>query len=169
MCVAVPLMFAVASAATGAYGSYQTAKGQKNMANYQAQVANNNAIVAEYQAQDARARGDEEASAARRRGDQIKGQQRVAFAGAGVDISSGTAQELQDQTDFFSLADQNTARNNAAKDVWAKRAQVQNFQSEGAMQRATANSISPGGAAFTSLLSRAGQVAGKWYPPGAEG
>jgi hypothetical protein len=146
-----------------AYGMQQQAQGQKNLANYNAQVADGNAKMAEYSAQDAIRRGDEEAAAIRRNADMLKGSQRASMAARGLDLTQGTAQELQDQTDFFAQTDMATARNNAQREAWAARVHGANFASEAAMQRATARSISPGLAFGTSLLGGAGQVADKWY------
>lgn len=143
--------------------AYQQASAQKQMANYNAQVANNNAQVAEWQAQDAQRRGEEEAQKVRRNADILKGSQRASMAAKGLDLAEGTAQELQDQTDFFSLTDQGTARSNAAKEAWAKRAQGANFQGEASMQRATARSINPLMSAGTSMMTSAAAVSDRWF------
>lgn len=152
-----------AGLALGAYGTYQQADASRNMANYNAQVADNNAKTAEYAAQDAIRRGDEEAAAIRRNADMLKGSQRASMAARGLDLAEGTAQELQDQTDFFSFADQATARTNAQREAWAARNQGANYRSEAGMQRATARGINPMLSAGASLLGGAGQVASRWY------
>lgn len=139
-----------ASGAMSAYGSYQ--QGQTA-----AKVARNNQIMGEYAAQDAVKRGDEDAARVRRTGDQIKGAQRSSMAARGLDLGVGTAQELQDQTDFFSLTDQNTARDSAKRDAWASRAQGANIRAQGDAARQQGNL-----AAFSTLLGTAGQVSGKW-------
>lgn len=153
----------VAGLAMSAYGMYQQSKASKDMANYSAQVAENNAKTTELQAQDALKRGDEDAAAIRRNADMLKGSQRASMAAKGLDLAEGTAAELQDQTDFFALNDQATARHNAAKEAWAIRVQGNNYRNEATAQRATAKSIRPGLAATTSLLTGAGQVASRWY------
>lgn len=162
---AVGTMTAVslASAGMSAYGMYQQSRAAKDMANYNAQIADNNAKTAEIQAQDALKRGDEDANAIRRNADMLKGSQRASMAAKGLDLAEGTAAELQDQTDFFSLVDQQTARGNAAKHAWGIRVQGGNYNSEAAMQRASARSINPGFSAATSLVGSAGQVADRWY------
>jgi hypothetical protein len=146
-----------------AVGSYNQAKAQQDQANYAAQVAQNNATIAEYQAQDIERKGDEEASRLRREAAQLAGVQRNRLAAGGLDLSEGTAAELQSQTEFFSLVDQNTARSNAAREAWSKRQQGAQYSADAGMQRATASSISPGMAATTSLLGNAGRVADSWY------
>lgn len=153
----------IASIGMTAYGMYSQAKAQQGMANYNAQVAEGNARTAEIQAQQAIKRGDEEAHAIRRNADMLKGSQRASMAAKGLDLAEGTAAELQDQTDFFGLMDQATARNNARQEAWAIRAGGNNYRNEAAMQRSTARSISPGMAAATSMIGGAGQVADRWY------
>lgn len=158
----------VASLAATGYGMYQQSKSQKAMANYNAQVAENNSKTAEAQALDAERRGDEDANAVRRNADMLKGSQRASMAAKGLDLAQGTAAELQDQTDFFSLTDQTTARDNADKEAWSIRVGGNNYRNEAAMQRATAKSINPMMAAGTSMLAGAGQVAGRWYDAGGK-
>lgn len=155
-----------AGLAMQAFGSYRQAQAAQAQANYNAAVAQNNAQVAEWQAQDAQRRGEEEAQAVRRNADQLKGRQRVTMAARGLDLTEGTAQELQDQTDFFGLTDVATTRNNAAREAWGRRVQGSNFQAEAGMNRATARQIRPGMAAASTLLSGAGQVADRWYSRG---
>lgn len=161
-----PLAIMAVSMAFSAMQARNAAKATQGMANYNAQVAENNAKTAEIHAQDAIKRGDEDAHAIRRNADQLKGSQRASMAVKGLDLAEGTAADLQDQTDFFSLTDQTTARGNAAKEAWSIRVGANNYSNEAAMQRATAKSISPGMAATTSLIGSAGQVAGKWYGAG---
>ena len=152
-----------AGVAVSAYGAYQQGQSQKAMAGYNAQVAANNATMAEYAAQDASRRGEEEVAAIRRNADMLKGSQRASMAARGLDLAEGTAAELQDQSDFFALTDINTARNNARREAWSIRNQGANYTSEANMQRATARSINPLMSAGATLLTGAGHVAGRWY------
>lgn len=162
MCEPTTILMA-AGLAMGAYGTYQQAEGQKDMANYSAKVSDNNAKLAEYEALDATKRGDEEAHAIRRNADMLKGSQRASMSAKGLDLAEGTAAELQDQTDFFAMTDMNTARNNAAREAWGKRTVGLNYSSQAGMQRAGADRINPTFSAGSSLLSGAGAVASKWY------
>lgn len=137
--------------ASAAYTQGQTAKA----------IGRNNQILAEQAAQDALKRGEEEATAVRRRGDQVMGAQRAAQAAAGLDLTVGTAAELQDQTSFFSQQDQRTARMNAAREAWSKRAQGANYSAQGDAAARQGNLTATG-----SLIGGASQVATKWYPKG---
>lgn len=121
-------------------------------------TARNNAQMAEYAAQDAQRRGEEEASAIQRRGAALKSSQQVSLAAKGLDLTYGTAADLQEQTDFFTQADAATARNNAAREAWSARASGQAALASG--QNARQNSYLQAGG---TLLGTAGQVAGRWY------
>jgi hypothetical protein len=142
------IVIAAGSAVASAYGTYQQGKTQKEMAQY-------NADIAEQEAQDARRRGDEEANKVRKANAALAGQQRASFAAKGLDFSEGSAGEALDQTEFFSQQDQATARTNAARAAWSSRAQKRGYEFEAASQR-------PGMNAGISLLGGASQVAGQW-------
>lgn len=146
---AVTLGLSAASTVLGVASAYSTSQTQKA-------VAKNNARTGEIQAQDALRRGEQEAMDIRRRGAAIKSSQRVALAAKGLDLGYGTAGDLQDETDFFTAADESIARNNARKEAWARRAQVANFQAEAAASR-------PWMAAGGTLLGGATRVADRWY------
>lgn len=121
------------------------------------QVARNNATMAEYAAQDAQRRGEEEAQAVQRKASQLSGTQRALMASRGLDLGVGTPAEILDQTNFFAEQDRNTVRSNAARDAWAYRAQGQQELAEGRAAARNANTQ-----AFASLLGTTGQVADKW-------
>lgn len=124
------------------------------------QVANNNATMAEYAAQDAQKRGEEDAMAVQRKAAALKSSQRVGLAANGLDLSYGTAADLQDQTDFFAQSDAATARTNASREAWRLRAGGEQDRAAGSAARSNANLQAAG-----TLLSTAGSVAGKWYKP----
>jgi hypothetical protein len=118
-------------------------------------VAQNNAAMAEISAQDAQRRGEKEVQEVQRRAAMLKGAQRSNMAAKGLDLSEGTAAQLQDQTDFFAAADVATTRTNARRDA-------QGYRSQGANYRAEASGYRPGLSATTSLLSSVGPVADRW-------
>ena len=125
--------------------------------------------MAEYAAQDAQRRGEEEATAVQRKGAALKSAQRVGLAAKGLDLGYGTAADLQDQTDFFTQSDVATTRTNAAREAWNSRARGQAMLSQG-----RADSLNSMYQAAGSLLGGAGQVADKWYSyrgssPGSSG
>lgn len=155
--VTVAAAAAVVGAGISAYGMVQQGKTAQ-------QIANNNAKMAEYAAQDAQKRGEEDAMAAQRKAAALKSSQRVALAANGLDLSYGTAADLQDQTDFFGQADAATARTNASREAWRLRAGGQQDAAAGAAARSNANMQATG-----TLISAAGSVASKWYSPSSAG
>ena len=150
--------------ATTALAGGLQAKGQYDQGRMARAVGRNNQIMAEYAAQDAIRRGDEEANKIRQRGDSIKGAQRASMAAKGLDLGVGTAAELQDQTDFFSAGDQGTARNNAQRDAWSARVSGQAARDQGDAAYRQGNL-----AAFSTLLNTATSVSSKWSDYGGKG
>lgn len=141
----------ITSALVSARASYvqgQTAK----------KIGINNQKMAEYAAEDSMRRGEQAAQEVRRRGDAIKSAQRARMAASGLDLNEGTPADLQDQVDFFSEVDRNTARLNAKKEAWQQRAtgSAARFQGDSS---ATQGNL----AAFSTVLGAGAQVAGKWY------
>lgn len=159
MCEPTTIMLITTAVAGGI-----AAKGQYEQGQMAKQVGRNNEIMAEYAAQDALKRGEEDAQAARRKGDQVLGAQRAAQAASGLDLGVGTAAELQDQTSFFSQVDQRTLRGNAAREAWAARAGGAQARAQGNASASQANLSATG-----TLLGSASQVASKWYTPSSVG
>lgn len=169
----------VGGAILSGVSAMQQAEAAQDQANYNAVVAENNAKMAEYQAADARARGEQEAINARRKGDAVRGSQRATMAARGLSLSEGTPLSLLDQTDYFSGVDQATARNNANKEAFMKESQAANSRTEATMYRAAADSYSPlmsgvsagvSSYASSSMLGKSGgTVADKWNFWGTSG
>jgi hypothetical protein len=141
----------VASGVLSAAGAYQQGQAAKA-------VGRNNQIMAEYAAQDALRRGEEDAIKVRQQTDKLKGTQRASMAAKGLDLSEGTPAALIEQTDFFGAVDATTARDNAKRDAWSARTGGANARAQGdaAAKQGTLS-------AFSTLLGTGAQVAGKWY------
>lgn len=152
------MSWAYTIAAVAAVSATIAAKASYDQGQVAKQVGRNNAIMAEHAAQDAARRGEEEAAAIQRKGAAIKSAQRVNLASKGLDLSYGTAADLQDQTDFFTQSDVATARTNAARAAWNYRAQGQQ-----ALALGKADALNAQYQAAGSLLQGGSQVAGKWY------
>ncbi len=125
-----------------AYGQYQQGYTDKG-------IAKNNATMAGYASADAQRRGDEEAAKVHRAAMALRSAQRAGFAGKGIDVSYGSAADIQDQTGFFGEMDEQTARYNADMESWQHRVQQQNF-------KAQAQGIHPLLTATGTLLTTAG-------------
>ena len=179
MCEPTTIALAVAAVASGA-SAYQASASNKAQAKYQGQVAENNAVMAEYSRQDAMQRGGEAAVKAQQEARRLRGAQVTRLAANGLDLNSGSAAAILDDTDYFAQQDAQQIRNNAARQAWGYQVEGQNLTSSAAMFRATAAAEKPALSAGLSLLSSAGQFAavkgagagggktGSGYTPGAK-
>jgi hypothetical protein len=149
------------------YGNARAARAQEENARrqdeYNAAVSRNNARLLEYRAQDELRKGEDDAIALRRRSEQVKSAQRVDFASRGVDVNEGSAQDAQNETDFFSETDQITARLNAQRNAWATGIQRDDLLRDAEFNTRLARSRDPRGAYRRSLLTDAPRVASSWY------
>lgn len=150
-------------AAFGAYSAWQSAKSAKQALQSQAELADINARVSELSATTALAAGQKQESAVRMRTGHLKSAQRAGLAANGVDLGTGSAANILTDTDLMGEADANTAAINTLQSAWGYQTQAQNSRTSANMGRATANGMSAGGAAASSLLSSAPLVAQSWY------
>lgn len=131
-----------------AVGGYTQSKALQSQAEFQKQQFDQNSLLAELQADDAIRRGDKAAAAQIRKGDQVVGAQRAAFAANGVDVNYGSARDIQEQTMDISQADADRTKHNAQLEAWGyKMAAV---QASGAGRFAEAAGM---GAARNTMLS----------------
>lgn len=158
--VTAGVTFAVLGAGASAYGAYTSSQAAKAQAEYQSDVARANATMAGYQAEDAMRRGGEEANLAARQAERLRGTQVASLASNGLDISSGSALSILEDTTFFGEQDVQTIRNNAAREAWGFKQQQSNEMASSQMYKSAAKAQKPGMAAGLSLLGSAGQFAG---------
>lgn len=161
-----PVYLTYAAIAMSADSAYKKSEAEQKQAEYNAAVQKNNADLAEIQAQDIIKRGEQEATAARRQGAQVRGAQRASMAARGLDLGEGTPLSLLDQTDYFAAIDQATIKSNTGKEVFGKRAQAAGFRSEAAMYTATAESKSPLLSAVTAGVQTAAMSSSLMGKPG---
>lgn len=159
----------VAGMVSGAFGSYFAASAQKSLLNAQAEIAEINARVAESQARVELLAGQRREQSSRLQTAAVKGRQRAAMAANGLDLGEGSAAEVLTSTDLVGEVDANTIHANAVRSAWGLRTQATSSRNEALMKRATADGISPGTAAASSLLGSAGTVAMSWYRLQKEG
>lgn len=159
----VALGTAAAGGMSSAVGAYNQSKASKAAYEYQAGVSRNNAMIAEWQAQDALQRGARSVQQQQLKTAQLKGSQRARLAASGVALDEGSALHILDDTDYMGQVDVNTIENNTAREAWGFRNQAAGYTSDSSMLSARSAAENPGGAAFGSLLGSAGQVASQWY------
>ena len=133
---------------------------------YQEQVARNNAQITEWQAQDALRQGQQQETQLRLQAGGLRSEQRVAYAASGVALDSDTVINTMVSTDYMTEVDAATIRNNAQRAAWGYRVQGNNYIDQATAARygadayqSQADSISPGKAVFSSLLTSAAQMA----------
>jgi hypothetical protein len=119
------LTLGIASMALGGYSAYSQARGQRRAARAAQAEAESSAEFQELQAEDALERGREEESRHRFGVRRFAGSQRAALAGQGIDISSGSAADIQEETAVLGELDTLTIRNNAAREAWGYRTQAE--------------------------------------------
>lgn len=151
----------LAAAGISAYGMVQQGQTAKKIGNY-------NAKANELAALDAEKRGDSDAAKIMAQGAGIKGSARTKLAAAGLDLSDGTAAEIQDATDFFTESDANTARYNGRKDAASARSAGSVSRWQGDQQASQGNlqafgTLLGGAARSSQVAARSSQVAAKWY------
>lgn len=109
-----------------AAGGYMQYKGQRQAGAMAEQAGQFNAAVGEIKAKDAEQRGVQDEFFHRLRTRKLIGEQRVAFAASGVDITDpdSTAVNVVADTAKMSEIDALTIRMNAAREAWGYRTQA---------------------------------------------
>jgi hypothetical protein len=150
-----------ATAAVGVATAVYTADKQKKEGRANAEIAENNAQLADQQAKNASAMGDREAEQAAWRNRALMGQQRAAIASKGIDSAIGTPAELLGETALFGEADQQNIRLNAAQNAWGFRAQAGDFRNRGAISKWSGKAQATG-TLLSGLGSAMGSVSGMY-------
>ncbi|EPO5275718.1 virion core protein, T7 gp14 family [Citrobacter braakii] len=132
----------VASTAASMYSQNQQAK-------YTSAVAEQNADVAEAQAQDSINRGNAEAEQRRREMRQRQGTQTANMAATGAELGSGSSLDIFGDTAQFGTLDALTTVNNAQREAYGLQVQAGNYQS----QANAANSAGKSGMSQTLLTA----------------
>lgn len=139
MCEATTLSL-VALAASGAY----TAHVQREQGKADADIAENNARLAQADADATNAMATRESEQQAWRARQVMGQQRAAIAANNLDPTLGTPSDILGDTALFSEVDQQTIRMNAARQAWGFQAQAQNFRNQGQLAKWSGNAQAKG-------------------------
>ncbi len=147
---------AAVAAVTLIAGAVQ-AKGQRDQAAYESDVAQQNAKVAGLQAENARQIGNIEEERQRARVRQMIATQRASFAANNVDAASGTALEVLGDTAGYGYADATQIRSNALREAWGFKVDAANSRS-----RAQAARYNGRIGALGTLLTTGAQAAGQF-------
>lgn len=147
------------SAGVGLYSSYQQAEAGKKEAEFSAGQSDLNARLARIQADDAIDRGDKEAKSLKGKVGQVVGSQRAGIAAQGIDVDTGSAVQVQDDTKMIGERDMLTIKNNAWREAWGFKVEAQNHSGTAAMTRAAGenrykNTLLTGGLQAAETLTR---------------
>jgi len=167
MCNPVAAGYAIMAAgmAASAYGTYQETKANNKALDYNAQIAEQNAVVSEKLAEDATARGELAEYEARIKGRRLLGKQRVASAASGVLVDSGSTLDVLQDTAALNEMDALTVRHNAALEAYGYETEAEQFKSEARLARMSKRSpgrravvsLLGGGSSFGSILATSGR------------
>ena len=119
-----------------------------------AKLSDYNASVAQLQADDAIMRGEEEESRFRSLVRGSIGSQRAGYAASSIDVSFGSAVDVQADAAVLGELDALTIKNNAAREAWGFKVQGQNYKMGADIQRKEGKYLAEAG--------RAGQTASKF-------
>jgi hypothetical protein len=147
---------AIAGIGIQAYGAYKTADAQEKAAEDAARISRSNQQAAEKAAAQSLERGSFEAGLIRQKGTKLVAAQRSRYAAGGIDVTGGSALEVQAETAYLSDLDARTTALNAALEAWGYRKQGATFSAQAAAQiRAGQNASS------ATLLGGAGSAIGQ--------
>lgn len=119
----------IALASLAVVSAYQQSEAQVMQGEYQKSMFEMNARLAGVNAEDALARGNEQASRMRSKGKSIEASQRAALAAQGISVEDGSAAETLAQTKMFSELDVMTIKNNAWREAWGYKNQAIEYES----------------------------------------
>lgn len=154
---------AAGGAVMQASAAAQASAAQKQAYEYQAAVSRNNQKIAEWQAQNEIAKGEEAQVEQRRKIAALKGSQRAGLAAKGLDISTGSALNILTDTDYLGELDVQNIKSNAERNAWAARVQGSNEAANAQLLSMRAEAENPLLTGAGSLLTGAGAVADRWY------
>ncbi len=167
MCVPLVALAAVASVAGTAvsfFGMQQQASSAAASANYQAQVARNNAVIQENNAQAAIQAGQTEEQNQRRKTAQLEGAARAAIGANGVSTTSGTSLDVLGDTAKLGELDALTIRSNAGRTAYNYRVEGMSQTAEAGLDVAKGQAAKTAGAigGMSTLLSGATSLSDKF-------
>lgn len=143
--MALPAALLIASTFMQARANRESTNAQYQSGMYNANLAEQNAALADWQALDTMKQAAVNVENQRRYGKQMIGESRAAMGASGFKVDSGTNAILQDQQNRDLEYDLQTILNNADKQRWSYEQQADAYRTEAGMQRSAAkNALSSG-------------------------
>lgn len=119
--------------------AYSSSEATRAQGSYQKTMANINARNLDRAADDALVRGENDAKNYRKKVKQVVGSQRANFAAQGIDVSSGSALDIQTETREMGYMDALTIKNNAYREAMGFKQQAITQRFDGANAKWAAN------------------------------
>jgi len=170
MAFAAPLALiaGVAGAGISAYGTMEQGAAQAASANYAAQVARNNATIANQNATYAEAAGQRSASDEAMKNAATVGHIKARQGASNIDVNSGSAVTVRESQRELGKLDTETVLNNAELQAYGYRSQAANFQAQAGLEEQEAEQAPVGAdiSAAGGFLSGASGAAFKWSTAG---
>jgi hypothetical protein len=110
---------------------------QNRQAKYESAVADQNADIAQQQAEDSINRGNAQAEQVRRQNRQAAGTQAATMGATGADLSTGGALDIFGDTAQFGTLDALTTVSNAQREAYGLQVQGMNYQSQAQAARSS--------------------------------
>ena len=117
-------------AAFEALTSIGKAKDIRDTGGYEASMFRTNAALSRKQAEDAMARGESKSMSTVVHARSMVGAQKAALAAQGVDVSSGSALDVQVNTGKLAELDIMVIRNNAIREAWGFNVQATDYENQ---------------------------------------
>lgn len=136
--MAVMTAIAIGSLIVAGVSAYKQHQAQKQAGDAAKEIGDFNAAVAEAQAVDASRRGEEDVSAFRRQVRSLIGTQRAGYAGQNVEVSSGSAADVQADARRLAASDIERLRRNAEREAQGFKDEAQNARMGGEYARRAA-------------------------------
>ena len=158
------LALSAAGTATSVIGGMQQSGAASAAARYQAQVADNNAKIAAWQADDATKRGLVAEDKRNTLTSLQVSQQRAALGSGGSEVGAGTNVDIMGDTKAAGAFDALTIRSNAEREAYGYKVAGTSAEANARLQRQKADSADSSVwiGAGANLLSGASSVADKW-------
>ena len=166
MAFAAPLALAagIFGAGVSAVGAVEAGQATANAANYSAEVARNNATIANQNADYSIAAGQRKAADTSMKNAANIGRIKGAQAASGIDVNSGSAEDVQVGNRETGQLDSETVLNNSELQAYGYRSQSTGFTAQAGLDTLTAQQAPIGSdiGAGGSLLSNASSLGFKW-------
>ena len=155
------LALSAAQTVSTALGDRKSASIAQQQGNAEGAQFDINASLAKNQAADAIARGGQAAGVVEGKARTLTGSQRAALAAQGIDPNSGSAAAVVGSDRAMSTVDEQTIRNNAAREAWGFTTQAKGYTMQGqwARQSGANTAAAYRTASFSTLLGGAADLA----------